>query len=369
MLRHTRWILAPLFLCLTCLLVPTPTVACTGVKLVGTDGTVVFGRSQEWGKFDLKPQMAAYPRDTSFESTVPGGGKGISWKSKYGFAGVLLMNRVINTGMNEAGLAGGMFFHQGFAEYAEYDPTKAAISMAPSALLTYILSNFATIDEIRKGLSKVRVVPVVDPDLGVPFPLHAMITEPGGRAVVIEFKEGNTIFFDNPVGVITNNPTFDWHLTNLRNFGYLSNAPFAKTTWGDLEITPLAGGSGMLGLPGDFTSPSRFVRAAAFVQTARTTKGGEDTVLETFRILDSFDLPATQSEGATGSTNTDQPAGTQYTVLNDTKNKIIYYHTMFNRRVRAVNLMKIDFSKGKTRIMPLDQIRKQDIKEVTDNLR
>jgi choloylglycine hydrolase len=369
MISHSRWTLCLLFLFFVCLPVSAPVQACTGVKLVGADGTVVFGRTQEWGKFDLKPQIAAYPRDTSFQSTTPDGGKGIAWKAKHGFAGVLLLNRVINTGMNEAGLAGGMFFHKGFAEYAGYDPAKAAVSMAPSDLLAYILSTCATVDEVREKVSKIRVVPVVDPALGAPFPLHGMITEPGGASVVIEFREGKAVFFDNPVGVIANNPTFDWHLTNLRNYGFLSNTPFADSTWGGLEITPLAGGSGMLGLPGDFTSPSRFVRATAFVHTARSTTGGADTVQETFRILDSFDLPATQAEGAAGTAQTGQPAGTQYTVVNDTKNRIIYYHTMFNRRVRMVDLGRIDFAKGAPRTMPLDHVRKQDVEEVTDRLR
>lgn len=369
MFLHNRWILCSLFIMLTCLLAPGPALPCTGVKLVGTDGTVVFGRTQEWGKFNLKPQIAVYPRKALFKSTVPDGGNGITWKAKYGFAGVLLLNRAINTGMNEAGLAGGMFFHKGFAEYTKFDPALADVSMAPSDLLAYILSNFASVDEVRKGLSKIRVVPVVDPALGIPFPLHGMIVEPGGKAIVIEFRGGKPIIFDNPVGVIANNPTFDWHLTNLRNFGYLSNTPFAPAKWGDLTLTPLAGGSGMLGLPGDFTSPSRFIRAAAFVHNARTTKGGEDTVQEVFRILDSFNLSATQSEGATSGAKTDLPAGTQYTVLNDTKNKVIYYHTMFNRRVRMVDLKKIDFSKGKPRAIPLDRVFKEDIEEVSGGLR
>ncbi len=125
----------------------------------------------------------------------------------------------------------------------------------------------------------------------------------------------------------------------------------------------------MLGLPGDYTSPSRFVRAAALVQTARETSGGEDTVQEVFRILDSFDLPATQSEGASGSAVTKLPAGTQYTVLNDTRNRVIYYHTMFNRRVRKIDLKRIDFGKGNIRSIPLDAVRKQDIEEVTRKLR
>lgn len=362
------WMLSVLCFVSIGLLVPPSISACTGVKLVGADGTVVFGRTQEWGKFDLKPRLAVYPRQTGFQAVLTGGTKGIAWKSKYGFAGVLLLNRVVNTGMNEAGLAGGMFYHKGFAEYGKYDPTRSSVSMAPSDLLAYILSNFATVDEVKKGLKAIRVVPVVDPALKAPFPLHGMITEPGGRSVVIEFKDGRPVIFDNPVGVITNNPRFDWQLTNLRNYGYLSNTPFAETQWGDLDITPLAGGSGMLGLPGDFTSPSRFVRAAAFVQTARSTKGGEDTVQETFRILDSFNLSATQSEGSSGAT-TDLPAGTQYTILNETKNTIIYYHTMYNRRVRKVDLSTIDFSPGKPRTMPLDQEREQDIKEVTGLLR
>lgn len=355
-------------LCLLCLGTVVGADACTGIRLVGSDGTAVFGRTQEWGKFDLKPQIAIYPRQTSFQATTPDGGKGMAWKARYGFAGVLLLGRVVNTGMNEAGLAGGMFFHKGFAEYAPYDPAKANQSMAPSDLLAYILSSFATVDEVRAGVEGVRVVPVVDPALGTPFPLHGMITEPGGKSIVIEFKDGVATVFDNPVGVIANNPNFDWHLTNLRNYGYLSNTPYAETTWGDLTLTPLAAGSGMLGLPGDYTSPSRFVRAAAFVQTARETSGGEDTVEEAFRILDSFNLPATQSEGTSGSAKTTLPAGTQYTVLNDTRNRIIYYHTMFNRRVRKVDLKRIDFTKGTMRSVPLDMKRTEDVQDMSGKL-
>lgn len=359
----------PFFLvCLFCLSGIVCADACTGIRLIGQDGTVVFGRTQEWGKFDLKPQIAAYSRNTVFQSHTPDGGKGMVWQAKYGFAGVLLMGRVINTGMNEAGLAGGMFFHKGFAEYAKYDPAKASMSLSPSDLLSYILSSFSSLEEVRQGLASIRVVPVVDPALGTPFPLHGMITEPGGKSIVIEFSGGVAKVFDNPVGVITNNPTFDWQLTNLRNYGQLSNTPYPNTKWGDLELTPLAAGSGMLGLPGDYTSPSRFVRAAAFVQTARETAGGEDTVEEAFRILDSFNLPATQSEGSNGSAKTKLPAGTQYTVLNDTRNKIIYYHTMFNRRVRMVDLTKIDFGKGKMRTVPLDEVRKEDVQDMSKKL-
>jgi choloylglycine hydrolase len=196
-----------------------------------------------------------------------------------------------------------------------------------------------------------------------------MITEPGGKSMVIEFKDGKAKFFDNPVGVITNNPNFDWHLTNLRNYGYLSNEPFPEKKWGDLEISPLAGGSGLLGVPGDFTSPSRFVRAVVFAQTARSTKGGLDTVQEFFRIMDSFNVGAKQGEGSASHQEDNLPADTVWTCCHDTKNLITYYHTAFNRRVRKIDLNNIDFMKGQVRSVPLDKKRVQDIEDVTDSLR
>lgn len=128
---------------------------------------------------------------------------------------------------------------------------------------------------------------MVEPAFGIPVPVHIMLTEPGGKTMLIEFKVGRPKFFHRPLGVITNNPTFDWHLTTLRNYGFLSGEPFKNKKWGELEITPLAAGSGFLGLPGDFTSPSRFVRAVV-ARTSRPTKGGLDTVQELFRILDNF---------------------------------------------------------------------------------
>ncbi len=343
--------------------------SCTGICLKGDDGTVVFGRTQEWGKFDLHPRIGVVPRGQVFHSRMPDGKQGATWTGSYGFAGILLMGRVFNTAMNEKGLAGGMFYHQGFAEYAKYDPGQARESIAPSQVLTFIMSRYSSLRQVRAGLQKVKVVPVVDPDLGKPFPLHLMVVEPSGRSMVIEFKEGKAKFFEDPVSVVTNNPTFDWHLTNLRNYGYLSQKPFTSKRWGDLVITPLAGGSGFLGLPGDFTSPSRFVRAAVFVQTARKTKGGMDTVQEFFRILDNFNLGAKQAEGSDASQAATLPASTQYTVANDTRNLVIYYHTMFNRRIRKVDLRRVDFGKKGIRSIPLDKKRLQDVEEVTPALR
>jgi choloylglycine hydrolase len=350
---------------------PAPAAACTGMVLEGEDGTVVYGRTQEWAGFDFQSQAAVYPRGHSFQAAAPGGAKGLGWKAEYGFVSYLLMDRVTGDGMNEKGLAAGSYYHEGFAQYAPYDQAEARRSLGPTDVVPYLLSNFATVREVRQGLARVRVVAVKDPDLGKAPPVHFLVADASGDILVIEYRGGKPVFHHNPVGVITNNPTFGWHLQNLRNYGNLSGRPFERKTWGELEISPLSVGSGLLGLPGDFTSPSRFVRAVVLKQVSYPTQGGMDTVEQLFRILDSFNVPTSQGEGKDEARGKGRPlpSCTQWTVASDTTNLVTYYHTAWNRRIREIDLKEIDFGRGAVRKIPLDERRAQSIQDVTPGLR
>ncbi|MFP4483064.1 MAG: linear amide C-N hydrolase [Thermovirgaceae bacterium] len=351
---------------------PQGASACTGIVLEGEDGTFIYGRTQEWGTFDFETQATVYPRGKSFQATTPEGENGVSWEAKHGFLGFLLVDSVVGDGMNEKGLAAGSFYHDGFAKYNEYDPSKAKESMAPTDVLRYILSNFATVEEVREGMKEVRVVPVENETIKTVPPVHFFIADPSGKSLVMEFLDGKTVFYDNPVGVITNNPTFDWHLQNLRNYGYLHIEPFETKKWGDLEITPLSPGSGLLGLPGDFTAPSRFVRALVLKEISLPTKGGQETVNQFFRIMDSFNVPASQGEGVRSAAEKKEehlPSVTQWTVAHDTTDRVTYYHTAWNRQVRKIDLNKIDFAKGGVRKRPIDAQQAQNVKDVTEDLR
>jgi choloylglycine hydrolase len=127
--------------------------------------------------------------------------------------------------------------------------------------------------------------------------------------------------FDAPLGIITNAPSYDWHETNLRNYINLSPVALPGKKIEDLNFKPLGGGSGMIGLPGDFTPPSRFVRAVAFSKTARPTPTGDETIYEVFRILDNFNVSLGASEG-TGEDKTQGMRGsTIWTSASDTNNK------------------------------------------------
>lgn len=346
---------------------PTDLQACTGITLCAKDGAVVYGRTMEWGTFDLKSCVVIVPRGHSFTGHTPDAKPGMTWKGRYGVVGLDGVEKdIILDGMNETGLTVGVFYHPGFAEYQKYDSAKAAESMAPTDVSQYLLTTCATVDEVRAAMAKVRVVAVVEPALGFAAPVHFLVTEPSGKAIVIEFLKGELRIFDAPLGVITNAPSYDWHETNLRNYVNLSPVALPSKKLEDLNFQPLGGGSGMIGLPGDFTPPSRFIRAVAYSKTARPTNTGDETVYELFRILDNFNVPLGAAEGSGEAKADGMRSATIWTSGYDTKNRVMYYHTQHNRRVRKVELSKMDFTSiGGFVRLPLDKQKAQDIEDVT----
>ncbi|MEM9802187.1 MAG: linear amide C-N hydrolase [Planctomycetota bacterium] len=309
------------------------------------------------------------PRGQKFTGHTPGDEPGMSWEAKYGFVGLdapAMDEGLIVDGMNERGLCVNGFYHPDFAQYPPYDPAKAGQSIGPSDVIPFLLSTCASVDDVRAAFARVRVVPVVAESLGMAPPAHLIVTEPSGRAVVIEFLKGELVIFDAPLGVITNAPSYDWHTPNLRNNLNLSPVALPTTRIEDMDFKPLGGGSGMIGLPGDNTPPSRFVRAVAASQTARPTATGKETIYELFRILDNFNIPLGAAEGG-GSTDTQgMRSATIWTTAWDTKGMALYYHTQHNRRVRRLDVKSIDFgSLSEPIIIPLDKALAQDIEDVT----
>lgn len=341
--------------------------SCTGVTLRAEDGAVIYGRTMEWGSFDLNSRLVIIPRGHQFTGHTPDQKSGATWNARFGVVGLDAVHKdMIVDGMNEKGLAVGAFYHPGYAEYPKYETNRAGESTAPTDVCQYLLSTCATVEEARSAIKKVRVVAVVEAEIGVAPPLHYLVTEPTGKAVVIEYLKGELKTFDAPLGVITNAPNYDWHETNLRNYINLSAVALPGKKIEDLDFKPLGGGSGMIGLPGDFTPPSRFVRAVAFSKSARVTKTGEETIYELFRILDNFNVPPAAAEGEGKDRSKGMRSATIWTTGYDTKNLVMYYHTQHNRRVRKLEFVKIDFAKGAALVRkPLDKEKKQDFEDVT----
>jgi len=345
------------------------TQACTGIRLIAEDGGVIFGRTLEWSAFDINTRVGVVPRGYKFTGLTPDGKKGMEYTAKYGFVGLdFLDHDLYIDGMNEAGLTTAFFYHLGHAVYNTYEPANASNTISAQELNNYMLSKFATISEVKEGLKDLTVVGVIEEKLGFELPLHWMITDKSGESIVLEYRDGELKVFENPLGIVTNAPEYDWHMTNLRNYiGLSENAHTAKVING-VTFKPTGAGSGMLGLPGDNTPASRFVRLAAWGQTVRPTETASETSYELFRILDNFNLPLGPDggEGASGENEDGQMrSSTLWTSGWNSADMTLTFHTQHNRRLRMIDLNKINFEKGKEiKHITVDETKEEDIKEL-----
>ena len=159
--------------------------------------------------------------------------------------------------------------------------------------------------------------------------------------------------------MITNSPTYDWHMTNLRNYVNFSIDQCAAGQARSVTLTPFGQGSGMLGLPGDFTPPSRFVRAVAFSQSAcRPNRPGEAAVLQAFHILNNFDIP----KGAAREAEKDEHGNiladyTIWTSAIDLNKREYYFRTYDNSQIRSVTLSDFAIDGPNVVMLPIGRPR------------
>ena len=332
--------------------------ACTGIALKAEDGSKVVARTVEWAASPMNCGYAVVPRGYRQQSLTPDGMDGMCYKARFGYVGIYTeYDNFVVEGVNEAGLSAGLFFFPGYGEYPEYKADEKASCISDMQLVTWILSTFDSIDALKEGICSVKVVSL-DPRVGT---VHWRISEAGGRVVVLEYKDGKPCFYENPLGVLTNSPGFEWHITNLAN--YVNLHPGAAESFSmaeGLTVKPLGGGSAMLGLPGDFTPPSRFIRAAFFSASAPVWPDAFSTVLQAFHILNNFDIPI-GAQFSDGNVPEGLPAATQFTSATDLANLKFYYRTCWNSNLRCIDLKTIDFRKVKYRSVPLDEPRVQEV--------
>jgi choloylglycine hydrolase len=317
-----------------------PAEACTGISLTAKDGTVIRGRTLEFG-FPLQSSVVVIPPGKAVSGTLPDGGKGVSYTSKYGIVGANALGLpVILDGVNDQGLGIGLFYFPGYAGYAEVTPENATRALAPQEFGSWVLANFATIDEVKRAVKDIVIVPTPMPGLGSPqgsvAGVHFYIQDKSGKAIVVEPIGGTLKVYDNPLKVLTNAPTFDWHLTNLNNYVNLSVTNVAPVTLDGLKLSAFGQGGGMHGMPGDFTPPSRFVRAVAFSQTAAPTETADDTVLAAFHILNQFDIPVGSVRETSGEEVINE--STQWTSVTDLTNARWYFRTYGDQSIHMIDV-------------------------------
>ena len=335
-------------------------VSCTGISIVAKDSSRVESRTIEWGGSPLNSQYVVVPRGYSQQSYTPEGINGMVFKARYGYLGFSVEQKeFVAEGLNEAGLSAGLFYFPGYGEYEKYDAAHKECSIADLQFVSWVLSSFATVDEVIQAVKDVYVI-AIDSRAST---VHWRIADTSGRQVVLEIIEGIPHFYENKLGVLTNSPGFEWQMTNLNNYVNLFPGGASQKNLGRVTLAPFGAGSGFLGIPGDVTPPSRFVRAAFYQATAPQAVSGKEAVLQCFQILNNFDIPI-GIEHAAGEALVDLPSATQWTSATDITARKIYYRTAWNSAIRCLDLTKIDFAKVEYRAVPMEQVKEQPIVEI-----
>jgi choloylglycine hydrolase len=343
--------------CLTAgLLLTVPALACTDVRLIAADGTPFTVRTMEFAA-DLQSDAVIMPRGRSFTSPGPKA-SGLTWTSKYGYVFMSAYGQpAVTDGLNEKGLGFGALYLPGETQYETVKAGEEGRALSNIQFGAWALGSFATVDEVRDAVKDVRVWAEFVPQLGSFSPLHYSFHDASGKSLVIEYVGGTVHVYDNKIGVLTNSPTYDWHIQNLRNYVNLTaeNAPPVKL--GNTTYAGTGQGSGLHGLPGDPTPPSRFVMAAATSYLADKPKDATAALTLAQHLIDRVDIPKglvrDYSQGG-------KPMGdyTQWTVFRDHANKVYFWRSYGDTGLKSLDLKTVDFSAGQPmRSLPVNSAK------------
>lgn len=329
--------------------------ACTGLTVKTKDGYVIFTRSLEYAYF-LDSHLTLIPRGYQFTGTAPGGNAGLKWQSKYRVMGLNMYGMdLVMDGINEKGLYSGIFLFPGFASYQKVSQEEYSRTLGSWELTTWLLTSFANVAEIKQALAGIKIGDAIFKPQKQILPIHIMLSDASGNSAVIEYTEGQLHFYDNPLGVLTNSPTFDWHLTNLRNYINLTPVNPTAKDFSGFKIAPLGQGMGLKGLPSDYSPPSRFVKAVWLGHTAEKVEGADAGVRQAWQLLNTFFITKGNIRNAKSEGPNDY---TQWQAISDLKNLRYFVATYKSPRLRMHSFKEADFQTGKIVKIPISRQEK-----------
>lgn len=301
---------------------------CTTVGFSYREG-IVFGRTLELGmKLDHKILFVPKHSEDFIQTTTE------TFPSKYDTLGTGFFDIAsFGDGINEMGMVASSNFLPGYATFAK-EPVEGKINLITSEAFDYLLTRCKDVAEVREEAKKLILVEQGKTEKETSTSNHFFFMDAEGNKIVLEPKDGILMVYENPYGVLTNAPEFPWHTTNLKNYLHLQAENVEETVFNEATVSKLGEGSGMMGLPGDFTPPSRFVRSAYFVSHTPKDLEREAAILQVFRILSQADIPT----GAIVDPKEGHRDETLYTGVMDTDKKAYYIKCHDNINIQSFYL-------------------------------
>lgn len=318
---------------------------CTSLAL--KTGDFYFGRNLDL-EYEFGERVVITPRNYPFFFRKSG--VMLSHYAMIGMAAIEDGYPLYAEASNEKGLCMAGLNFPGNAFYSkEQAENKQTIS--PFELIPWLLGTCSTVQEAIQRLRTVHIAHIPFSDSLPLSPLHWHIADSKQSITLESLKEGIKIY-DNPVGILTNNPGFDFQMLNLNQYLNLTSG-YPKSRFGDASLAPFGQGFGSIGLPGDTSPVSRFVRSAFYKMNSVCDDSEEGSVSQFFHILDSVSV-------IRGSVITPQgnEERTTYSCCVNASRGIYYYKTYENSRISAVTLHTEDLNGEKLLEFPL--LKKQD---------
>lgn len=323
---------------------------CTNFKFKpAKDGSVVVGRSMEFP--DLLPySLAVLPRGYAGEATAQEGTAGRSWTGTHGMVGIAVFDNAgwLTDGLNDKGVSAHLLYMSGgFCQYQTFKGDGSDVAQVD--LIAYLLTTCDSVEEVRRAVADITVWGH-DPGMGQVPPTHLLVHDTNS-SIAIEFHPDATVqVVDNPSGVATNSPYLDWHLLNLRNYvGISAMNPDDQSIRG-MTVTPFGQGQGLNLLPGGYTPPDRFVRAAILIELSRDADDGADAEQLVGHLLNTFEIvPGTVLEHLGTKVVSEE---TTYDLIVNLSDLRFTYRTISDPTWYCLDLNTVDFT-APTRTQPM----------------
>jgi len=300
-----------------------------------------FGRNLDL-EFSYNESVCITPRNYVFDfRRMP------SLESHYAMIGMALVEDdypLYYDGTNERGLS---MAGLNFPDNCDYKPeAQGKTNITPFEFVPWILARCATVDDAKEALADLNLVNIPFSEKLPLSPLHWIISDKTASITVESVKEGLKVY-DNPIGVLTNNPPFDIQSFRLNDFMSLSIEPPANNFFPDLKLNTYSRGMGAMGLPGDLSSASRFVKAAFTRANSLSGDSESESISQFFQILGAV----AQQRGLVKVG--DKFEITIYSSCCNTDKGVYYYTTYENSQVTGVDMHRADLNSRKLVSFPL----------------
>ena len=321
---------------------------CTAVSY--RSGNHYFGRNLDL-EYSFREEIAVTPRNYPFQFRHTDGMS--RHYAMIGMATVMGGYPLYYEATNEKGLSIAGLNFPGNAVYLPKQEDK--INLAPFELIPYLLGQCESVAQAEALLHMVSLTNTPFSDQLPLTPLHWIVSDKE-RSIVAEPMADGLHLYENPVGILTNNPPFEFHLYNLRNHLNVSAQPAENRFSNDFDLPPFSNGMGGIGLPGDFSSASRFVKAA-FVKL--NSVGGNDeneNVHQFFHVLSSVEMPRGSVVMQPGKYEI-----TLYSCCCNTDKGIYYYRCYDNSRITGIDMHREDLEDCEPVRYPMKKIASIEI--------